>query len=711
MYPVTSDYKEKIKLTDRLFEVKIQIQHSKGVLNLGDKDLVQGTLTYTESSQSGEEFTIGSIVASDISFSIMNKSEYKNINFIGATVICNIGLLVKKGIEAHFLQVNQPSTMKGFEEKWEYVPLGRFNIDDAPRQRNTIEIKAIDNMINLDLPYRLSKLSYPATLYQIYINACNVCDILPGTTSFPNMNYIVQKRPDGDLTFRDVIGYVAELSGTFAKCNRNGALELKWYTPTDIVLGPQNRFDFKPSDDTVQIKGIMATVDDTTYLAGNEDYAIDLTDNPLLQGDYKTVLPNIFNNIKDIVFTPYTSDWQGNPAIQAGDMITQIDRDGKIYNTLITKSVYKYRGRSTLEGKGLPEISQGYKGSTNRKIAEIKRKVIEEVGDTLTNYEEAQLNATQLMANMLGGYMIEDDGVIYIADSSNLANASKIWKWGINGFGYSKNGVNGPYTTAITADGSIVAMNIAAHIISADMVNTGILQSEDGSSWFNLDDGTINLKNQLSFIDNQLTLQGRVISREGRSEIEINRGGIHLRHLDYPNLGADIIYRLTSDGTGLSTQLYIDSSSILLKSNQKGIQLLSEDEVVISGKSRLNISLSGKNSWLDFMYSGDTKLQSGGNLEIRARDELLIRGVGGIKLYTGGNSYFDGYIEARTTTLELFTASTKISAAKLGFYDKDPIPKQSIKEPGGTNWPPYAQAISYILDALDNLGLIKKIPV
>ncbi|WP_333638513.1 hypothetical protein [Tissierella praeacuta] len=691
MYPVTSDYKEKIKLTDRLFEVKIQIQHSKGVLNLGDKDLVQGTLTYTESSQSGEEFTIGSTVASDISFSIMNKSEYKNINFIGATVICNIGLLVKKGIEAHFLQVNQPSTMKGFEEKWEYVPLGRFNIDYAPRQRNTIEIKAIDNMINLDLPYRLSKLSYPATLYQIYINACNVCDVLPGTTSFPNMNYIVQKRPDEDLTFRDIIGYVAELSGTFAKCNRNGALELKWYIPTDIVLGPQNRFDFKPSDDTVQIKGIMATANDTAYLVGKEDYAIDLTDNPLLQGEYKTVLPNIFNNVKDIVFTPYTSDWQGNPAIQAGDMITQIDRDGKIYNTLITKSVYKYRGRSTLEGKGLPEISQGYKGSTNRKIAEIKRKVIEEVGDTLINYEQAQLNATQLMANMLGGYLIEDKekGILYVADNSDLNNAIKIWKWGINGFGYSDDGGK-TWGTAITADGSIVAMNIAAHIISANMVSTGILSSEDGSSWFNLDDGTINLKNQLSFIDNQLTLQGIVTTVAGDSAVTLHTGG-----LDFSYVGASkatIKYKQSQIGDGVMRPALEFASDV---SNMRA-----DTELRLTSKGALWAS-SGAN--LTLSASGDLRLFSNATVELRGSD--------GITLSTGKTVQNEGSIVVRTASLDLLTASTKLSALKLGFYDKEPIQKQSIQEPGGTNWPPYAQAISYILDALDNLGLIKKIPV
>ncbi|GMG96861.1 hypothetical protein [Tepidimicrobium xylanilyticum] len=522
MYPVSELYKQKIKENNRIFECKIQIEHSQGTLEIDDKDLVHGSLTYTEASQAGEEFTIGGTVASDISFTILNKPEYENIVFMGATVFVNIGLQIQEGIDAHFLQPSQPSKMKGYEEKWEYVPLGRFNIDYVNRQRNTIQLKAIDNMINLDKSYSLSKLSYPATLYQIYVNICNVADIPVGTTNFPNKDYVVKIRPDDDLTLRDVLGYVAELAGCFAKCNRHGALELRWYEPTDITLGPANRFNFKPSDDVIQIKGVMATIDGTTYLAGSDEYAIDLSENPLLQGDYETVLPNIYNNVKDTVFTPYTSDWQGNPAIQAGDMIKQIDRDGKEYQTIVTKSIYKYRGKSILEAKGLPEISRGYKGSTNRKIAEIKRKIDVEIGDKLTTLEEQQLQATELIANMLGGYAIKTEDAFYIADNEDLSEAKKVWKWGIGGFGYSENGVDGPYTTAVTADGSIVAELVSAGIITADMIQAGILQSQDGSLSLNLNNGAFSFNhNIVKFTDSGL----RVMHSLSDEYSEINYNG------------------------------------------------------------------------------------------------------------------------------------------------------------------------------------------
>ena len=522
MYPVSLDYQEKIKSNDRLFECKIQIEHSQGTLYLTDNDLVLGSLSFTEATQPREEFTVGGTVASDISFTILNKPEYENIKFIGATVFVNIGLQIQEGVDVHFLQLSQPSEMKGFDEKWEYVPLGRFNIDVADRQRNTIQIKAVDNMINLDKPYSLSKLSYPATLYQIYTNICNIADVPVGTTNFPNKDYVVKVRPDGDLTLRDVLGYVAELAGCFAKCNRHGAIELRWYEETDLIIEPNNRSNFKHNDDLIQIKGVMATVEDKTYLAGSEDYAIDLTENPLLQRDYETVLPNIFNNIKDTVFTPYTSDWQGNPAIQAGDIITHIDRDGKEYNTLVTKSIYKYRGKSILEAKGLPEISRGYKGSTNRKLAEIRRKIDVEVGDKLTDLEQAILNATELITGQLGGYVLKRENELLIMDNPDPDLAQKIWRWNLSGLGYSNTGIEGPYELAMTMDGAINANFITTGLLSANLVKTGILQSQDGSLSLNLNNGAFSFNhNVVKFTDSGL----RVMHSLSNQYSEINYDG------------------------------------------------------------------------------------------------------------------------------------------------------------------------------------------
>lgn len=670
MYPVTTEFQNKIKETTRTFKLSVQIQYSSGILELTDKDIVGGSVVFTESSQTGDDFSIGGTVASTFEFELFRKPEHDLITFEGATVIPQVGLLISSSvdIENYFINAPQPSEFEDSQilEQWEFVPLGRFNVDEINKSRNSIKLKAIDNMIELDKPYSLSNLSYPANLYQIYQNICSVADIQPATTSFTNQNHIVQTRPDGDYSLRDILGFVAELSGSFARCNRNGALELAWYEDVGLTLDANNRFDFKPREDLIQIKGVKFETEDTVYIAGTDDYVVDLTDNPLLQDSYSTVLANIYNKVKQVVFTPFESRWQGNPAIQTGDIITQVDRDNVSHATLVTHSTYKYRGASTLAARGLPLKAKGYKGSTNKKIAEVRRvlednfnrrinemqqaiedemivtyyqetepsaklgdlwfntttkklyrhngitfdlvedkdittaielaqdaqttadgkivsyyqdempsegtigdlwidtndnnklyryngttyvsvqdknidklatdlnNAITDVNTDISTLEQSVLNATEMIANMLGGYAFYEADGFYVADNPVLANAQKVWKWGIGGFGYSSTGVEGPYTSAITADGTIVAMLLAANIITADMVKTGILSSEDDSTWINLNDGTFNFKNLLSYIDGKLEVNSPEIIR---SDVSYKGATIGLDYGIYVDFG------------------------------------------------------------------------------------------------------------------------------------------------------------------------------
>lgn len=477
MYPASTTFQSKIKEVDRTFEAVIEIDHAEGTLVLHDEDLGLGSIQMIDTTISNDNFGIGSAVAADLSLVLINKDDrWSTLKFNGAEVRPYIGLLLD-------------------DNSVEYVPLGVFNVDEVGRPSTTIKLKAVDNMVKFDKPYSKSSLAYPATLYQIYQDACSVCDVLPGTASFLNDNYVVQLKPEGDISFRDVIGYVAQLAGSYARVDRTGKLEFSWYdTSSTYTLNPENRFNFVPDDNEVSINGVMANIDGTTYLAGLEDYVIDISENPLFQGEYENILSSIYSKITQVKFYPYTSDWQGNPAVQSGDVVTQIDVKGKVYKTIITKSIYKYRGKSSISAQGASEASKGYQGSISKKMANLLNRIREDktkVESDLTDLENRILQATQMIAGTLGGYAFKIDGAYYIADNPDINLAQKVWKWGIGGFGYSNTGVDGPYSTSITADGSIVAMLISANIITADMIKTGILSSLDGKISINLNDGRL----------------------------------------------------------------------------------------------------------------------------------------------------------------------------------------------------------------------------
>ena len=109
--------------------------------------------------------------------------------------------------------------------------------------------------------------------------------------------------------------------------------------------------------------------------------------------------------------------------------------------------------------------------------------------------------ATDKITGQTGGYVVmhthTDTGQPYellILDAPTIEEAVNVWRWNVNGLGFSSKGYNGPYDTAITADGRIVADFITSGTLVANIIKAGTISSVDGSSFWNLDTGEICLK-------------------------------------------------------------------------------------------------------------------------------------------------------------------------------------------------------------------------
>ncbi|BBA22590.1 hypothetical protein MBVR141_0944 [Mycoplasmopsis bovirhinis] len=110
-------------------------------------------------------------------------------------------------------------------------------------------------------------------------------------------------------------------------------------------------------------------------------------------------------------------------------------------------------------------------------------------------------NATKLITGQKVGYVIlngdSETSMPYellVLDQPNIADAVNVWRWNVGGLGFSSNGYNGPYETAITSDGQIVADFITTGTLLADIIKAGIISSKDGSSYWNIDTGEVVIK-------------------------------------------------------------------------------------------------------------------------------------------------------------------------------------------------------------------------
>lgn len=113
--------------------------------------------------------------------------------------------------------------------------------------------------------------------------------------------------------------------------------------------------------------------------------------------------------------------------------------------------------------------------------------------------QEAVENATNWITNGEGNIVIKRNLAgnpieLLVMDTADITTATKVWRWNAGGLGYSGTGYNGPYTTAMTQDGSIVANFITSGILSGDIVRAGKIISYDTNVSFDLDNSKMEMK-------------------------------------------------------------------------------------------------------------------------------------------------------------------------------------------------------------------------
>lgn len=136
-------------------------------------------------------------------------------------------------------------------------------------------------------------------------------------------------------------------------------------------------------------------------------------------------------------------------------------------------------------------------------VAEIKSttdKIKKETDSFPLLMNTAIKNATSLISGQQGGFVVmHTDSVtgkpyeLLILDNENLYDTRNVWRWNVSGLGFSKSGYNGPYETAITADGKIVADFITSGTLMANIIKAGVISSADNSSWWDLESGEVHL--------------------------------------------------------------------------------------------------------------------------------------------------------------------------------------------------------------------------
>lgn len=447
--------------------------------SVAENEIVQGSLSIDRYSVSNSKIEVGSAVAAELTLKLKNDDgKYDNTVFEGAEVFVKIGI---KKWDAH---------------RWEnavihWIPCGYFTIDEPPRALSTITISALDRMILFDKTVDISKLSFPMTVADLLNKICTICGVTLATdiTRLPNKDYQITAYPEGqDLTYRTLLQWCAALTGTSAFMNYDGNLELKWYEQTDLTISPSERYNSDMQENDVAITGIyFKDAANTEYIAGTDDYCLDLSSNGLLQDNVQVVLDTLYVSLKGFSYRPYTATIKSAPYIYPMDMIHYEDAKGEVHDTIITNVTFGMNLSTSIAGKGETTQKQKYSqgGGLTKQQATILEKLRENLDKAMTAKEQAQLELNRLLSNSLGLNIVtipQDDGtqVYYFCDGETLESSNIIYTFKANGFAWTKswNDGNPVWKYGFSKDGNAIYNMLAAYKISTEYLDAECVTAE-----------------------------------------------------------------------------------------------------------------------------------------------------------------------------------------------------------------------------------------
>ena len=122
--------------------------------------------------------------------------------------------------------------------------------------------------------------------------------------------------------------------------------------------------------------------------------------------------------------------------------------------------------QNTLVFNGIVKTSISAK--TNA-ISQNLKTQIEELPTKNAVVADAIKQATALITAATHGYVTiaDDASELFICNDPDYTKATKVWRWNLNGLGYSSTGYKGNYETAITMDGQILGDRIVGNSVDA----------------------------------------------------------------------------------------------------------------------------------------------------------------------------------------------------------------------------------------------------
>ena len=398
-------------------------------------------IVVTEQFGSSDGATIGAAFSSSCKVTFYKQD---NLPLNGAYFIPSVGIMV--GGEAQYVQ-------KG---KY-YIPSD--GVEDSGKL--WVTVTGYDRMAGLTEDY-MPSITFPATPAQVLADVCKQASVTPPAVTMPS----IQIAAPYTGTLRQQLGWLAGLIGCNAKFDATGNLVFCWYADGGLTI----------DRDTQYMDGLTLTTDDAftihSLLTGTDSNPISVgagkgitAINPYMTAE---VAETVFAKIDGKTMRPCTVKWRGNPAVEAGDIVSVIGGSGENLTAYVMELKTQIKGgmSADLTCYGPSDTDYATPSPSEQKFKRMYDDVVKSFQD-----------ATQKIIGAQGGYFeitYDKDGYPTgwtLRNTPTVEDNTKMWIMSIGGLGFSKDGGKTISNVALTMDGTINGGALAVGSVKQDAVS------------------------------------------------------------------------------------------------------------------------------------------------------------------------------------------------------------------------------------------------
>lgn len=346
----------------------------------------------------------------------------------------------------------------------QFVPKGKFYIPSDGVEKTGdlwLTITGYDRMAGLTEDY-MPTITFPATPAQVLADVCKQASVTPPAVTMPS----IQIAAPYTGTLRQQLGWLAGLIGCNAKFDATGNLVFCWYADSGLTI----------SRDTQYMDGLTLTTDDAftirSLLTGTDSNPISVgagkgitSINPYMTAE---VAETVFAEINGKTMQPCTVKWRGNPAVEAGDIVSVIGSSGENLTAYVMELKTQIKGgmSADLTCYGPSDTDYATPSPSEQKFKRMYEDVVKSFQD-----------ATQKIIGAKGGYFeitYDTDGYPTgwtLRNTPTVEDNTKMWIMSVGGLGFSADGGKTISKVALTMDGTINGAALAIGSVSQDAVS------------------------------------------------------------------------------------------------------------------------------------------------------------------------------------------------------------------------------------------------